>query len=66
MLTIRRDGYIKATELRDILEAVVDEMVDQINAVNRVVRDQGKEIDRLRIDLQTERRLRLGSRPRTV
>ncbi|MBT56194.1 MAG: hypothetical protein CMF72_22685 [Mameliella sp.] len=54
---IKRDGYIKASDLMEILEGVTDELVDVLN-------EQKRRIDRLERDIETERRMRRSMKSR--
>jgi len=57
-LCIQRDGYIKASELQSILEAVVDGFLGRIGEQDAEIASLRKEVGSLRQAIETERRLR--------
>lgn len=61
LLNIKKDGYIRASELDQVLAGVAEVLGDEMKQIRREIKEIRRENDRLRRDLETERRHRLGS-----
>jgi len=59
-MNIIRDGHVTASELESILETLTGGLVNYVDAVSARIQNQDREISKLRAEIETERRLRLG------
>lgn len=57
-LCIRRDGYIKASELQSVLDVITDGILEKFGEQDAEIESLRKELVSLRRDIETERRLR--------